>query len=83
MARNQKVLMSKMAGDDLREDRRQIENGPSLMMKGRRRSSRILRNLNKLRIADGRILLEQMLLFKGEVTPGLAGVVFRSLLWKR
>jgi hypothetical protein len=46
----------------------------------RRRSSRIL---DKLRVADGRILLEQMLLFQGEVTPGLAGVVFRSLLWKR
>ena len=88
IARNQKgVLMPKMAGDDLREDQGQIENGPSLMMKRRkrrrkkkRRSSRILRDLDKLRNADGRILLEQMLLFKGEVTPGLAGVAFRYLL---
>ena len=89
IARNQKgVLMPKMAGDDLREDQGQIENGPSLMMKRRkrrrkkkkRRSSRILRDLDKLRIADGRILLEQMLLFKGGVTPGLAGVAFRYLL---
>jgi hypothetical protein len=53
------------------------------MMKRRRERRRSSRILNKLRIAGGHIPLEQMLLSQGEVTPCLAGVEFRSLLWKR